>query len=132
MARSAEVMREVGKLGGRPKGSMSRAKLMMRELASMIVTDPEVQQKMLAMAKAGTLHPAVMRELFHYHGGRPPVKVEVTRPANLDARKVLVEAIRSLPRADRLAFADVSRKMLAAARVIESQAVEVAEAAGEK
>lgn len=109
--KSPAVAREIGKLGGRPKGSMSKAKLMMRELATRIVTDVDVQNRLLAQAKAGTLHPAVMRELFHYHGGRPPVKIEVA-PASPRADE-LVARLRLLPRSDRLLLAEMSRRVLA-------------------
>ncbi len=52
----------------------------MRELAEMIVTQPEVQAKLFEQARAGRLPPRLMLELFHYHGGRPPERVEIPAP----------------------------------------------------
>jgi hypothetical protein len=38
----------------------------------MILNDPVVQHRILKQARAGTLPPRVLAELFHYYGGRPP------------------------------------------------------------
>jgi hypothetical protein len=103
----------IGSKGGRPKGSLSKAKLLMREIAATVVTDLAVQQRLLDDARAGDLHPGVLIALFHYYAGRPPVKVELTRPDT--ARADIIARLRQLSKADRMLYADLSRKMIAAA-----------------
>jgi hypothetical protein len=103
----------IGKTGGRPKGSLSKAKLLMREIAATVVTDLTVQQRLLDDARAGDLHPGVLVALFHYYAGRPPVKIELTRPDT--TRADIVARLRQLSKTDRMLYADLSRKMIAAA-----------------
>jgi hypothetical protein len=102
----------IGKTGGRPKGALSRSKVLMRDLAEAVVTDLGVQNRIMADARAGTLHPGVLVAFFHYYAGRPPVKLEVVR-TNL-AREEMVARLRLLSREDRALYADLARKMLAA------------------
>src|SRR6266853_6714609 len=74
-------VRAIGKPGGRPKRRLSLAKKWsLREFADMILNDPVVQQRILKQARAGTLPPRVLAELFHYYGGRPPSKPELPPP----------------------------------------------------
>ena len=121
---------------GRPRGALSKAQLLLRELARTIVTDLEVQNRLLQQARAGTLHPAVMRELFHYHGGRPPIVIAAP-PAPTRADE-LAEAFRKLPKAERLAMAEMSRRVRAlmeepkqvSGRVIDVSPARVEPAAG--
>jgi hypothetical protein len=103
----------VGKLGGRPRGSLSKAKLLMREIAAAVVTDLAVQNRLLADARSGAIHPGVLVALFHYYAGRPPVRVEVVAPPT--TRAEMVARLRQLSREDRALYADLSRKMVAAA-----------------
>jgi hypothetical protein len=75
-----ENTRKFGKRGGRPRGRLRQSKLSLREVAGMVVMDPRVQQRVLKQARAGTLPPRVLIELFHYCGGLPPSKPEPTPP----------------------------------------------------
>src|SRR5713101_8432978 len=72
-----ENAREFGKRGGRPKGRLNTGKLLLREIAAMVVTDGQVQETLLRQARDGTLHPSVMVALFWTHGGRPVSAVEI-------------------------------------------------------
>jgi len=83
----------------------------MRELAEMIVTHPEVQAKLFEQALAGRLNPRLMLELFHYHGGKPPERVEDPTPDTRRAK--LVDVVRRLSKEDRALLADLSAKMIA-------------------
>jgi len=62
---------ESGNPGGRPKGSRNKATLAVREWATGIVEDPQVQARLLADARAGRLHPSVMTALMAYAYGKP-------------------------------------------------------------
>jgi hypothetical protein len=74
-------VRAIGKPGGRPKRRLSLAKKWsLREFADMILNDSVVQQRILKQARAGTLPPRVLAELFHYYGGRPPSKPVLPPP----------------------------------------------------
>ena len=77
-----EQAREMGKKGGRPKGSITQAYRTVYELAQRILTDPDVQDQMLQQARAGTLHPSTMRDLMYIYGGRPAYKMDVPRVAD--------------------------------------------------
>ncbi len=83
----------------------------MRELAEMIVTDPEVQAKLFEQARAGRLQPRLLLELFRYYGGTPPERVEIPSPDT--GRAEFVARLRQLSKEDRRAYADLSRKMIA-------------------
>ena len=83
----------------------------MRELAEIIVTDPEVQAKLFEQARAGRLPPRPMLELFRYHGGKPPERVEIPTPDTDHAK--YVARLRQLSKEDLRALADLSRKMIA-------------------
>src|SRR5713101_5681559 len=72
-----ENAREFGKRGGRPKGRLNTGKLLLREIAAMVVTDAQVQETLLKQARNGTLHPSVMVALFWTHGGKPVSSVEI-------------------------------------------------------
>jgi len=60
---------------GNPVGRMSGATRtrvrLMRELAEMIVTDPEVQAKLFEQARTGKLPPRLMLELFRFTAASP-------------------------------------------------------------
>lgn len=113
MAFTKENAVAIGRLGGRPKGVLSRSKILMKELAAAVVTDLEVQNRIIADARAGTLHPGVLIAFFHYYAGRPPVKLEVALPDR--GRADMVARLRQLSKADRMQYAALARKMIAAA-----------------
>jgi hypothetical protein len=83
----------------------------MREFAEMIVTHPEVQAKLFEQARTGKLPPRLMLELFRYHGGQPPERVEVVPPKTDNAE--LAALVGQLSKEDRRSLADLSRKMIA-------------------
>jgi len=56
---------------GRPKGSRNKTTAAVRDWATGIVEDPEVQARLLADARAGTLHPSVLTLLLAYAYGKP-------------------------------------------------------------
>jgi len=56
---------------GRPKGSRNKNSLGVREWATGIVEDPQVQARLLADARAGKLHPSVLTVLMTDAYGRP-------------------------------------------------------------
>ncbi len=94
---------------GRPRGALSKSKVLLKELAQAIVGDLQVQNRLFQQARAGSIHPAVLVALFHYAAGKPPARVEVTTPS--PGRAELVARLRLLPKADRLALAEMSRKL---------------------
>ena len=98
---------------GRPRGALSKSKVLLKELAQAIVGDLQVQNRLFQQARDGRIHPAVLVALFHYAAGKPPARVEVA-PAPTRADE-LTEAFRRLPKADRLAMAEISRKVRALA-----------------
>ncbi len=63
---------------GRPRGALSKSKVLLRELAQAIVGDLQVQNRLFQQARDGRIHPAVLVALFHYAAGKPPARVEVT------------------------------------------------------
>jgi hypothetical protein len=80
-----ENVREFGTPGGRPRRRLSPSKKWsLREFAGIVVMDAAVQQRILQQARAGTLPPRVLIELFHYYGGPPPS--EPVRPPPDPAR----------------------------------------------
>jgi len=83
----------------------------MQELAEIIVTDPEVQAKLFEQARAGKLPSHLMLELFRYHGGKPPERVEVV-PPNTDNAELRARLGR-LSKQDLRAYVDLTRKMMA-------------------
>ena len=88
--RLKQNVRAIGKPGGRPKRRLSLAKKWsLREFADMILNDPVVQHRILKQARAGTLPPRVLAELFHYYGGRPPSEPVLPPP---DPRRAAEEA----------------------------------------
>ncbi|HYR40382.1 MAG TPA: hypothetical protein VEW27_14585 [Methylomirabilota bacterium] len=99
------------KPAGRKRGATTTRVPLMRELAEMIVTDPEVQAKLFEQARAGKLQPRLMLEFFRYHGGKPPERVEVVPPKTDSAE--LAALVGQLSKEDRRALADLSRKMIA-------------------
>ena len=56
---------------GRPKGTRNKTSLAVRDWATGIVEDPQVQNRLLADARVGRLHPAVMTALLAYAYGKP-------------------------------------------------------------
>ena len=62
---------------GRPQGSRNKSGLAVREWATGIVEDSQVQARMLADARAGTLHPSVLTILMAYAYGKPREAVSV-------------------------------------------------------
>jgi hypothetical protein len=81
MPLAKENAREFGTAGDRPKGRRSTSKKWSpREFAGIVVKDPIVQQRILKQARAGTLPPRVLIELFHYYGGPPPSEPELPSP----------------------------------------------------
>ena len=56
---------------GRPMGSRNKTPLAVRDWATGIVEDPQVQARLLADARAGRLHPSVMTALMAYAYGKP-------------------------------------------------------------
>src|SRR5713101_1780192 len=79
MAFTKENARELGKRGGRPKGRLNTGKLLLREIAAMVVTDAHVQETLLKQARNGTIHPSVLVALMWTHGGKPVSAVEIRR-----------------------------------------------------
>ena len=75
---------------GRPKSSHNKNSLAVREWATGIVEDPEVQARLLADARTGKLHPSVLTVLMTYAYGRPnsrdvpepetPITIELNIP----------------------------------------------------
>lgn len=63
---------------GRPKGRADDRVLAARELAQNILTSPAYIATLKARADEGRLAPAVEQMLWHYAGGKPPDKLEVT------------------------------------------------------
>ena len=64
-----------------------------REWATALVEDPQVQTRLLADARAGKLHPSVMTVLLAYAYGKPS---EATNPAPVISMAEMAEARRSL------------------------------------
>jgi hypothetical protein len=94
---------------GRPRGALSKSKVLLKELAQAIVGDLQVQNRLFQQARDGSIHPAVLVALFHYAAGKPPARVEVApTPTRTDE---LVARLRLLPKADRLALAEMNRKL---------------------
>jgi hypothetical protein len=121
--KTSEQAREAGKKGGRPKGSITKAKLQMFDLAKTILTDPTVQQKMLAQAQAGELHPSVIRELLYIYNGRPTYKMEPVREKDPDEAEKR-ERMRAMPKEKRRMMLDLIREAnqlaLPEARIVSS------------
>jgi len=69
-----------GKKGGpgRPKGRLDDRTLAARELARNVLSSKAYVDNLKARADAGKLAPAVEQMLWHYAGGKPPDKVELT------------------------------------------------------
>ena len=65
---------------GRPRGALSKSKVLLRELAQAIVGDLQVQNRLFQQARDGSIHPALLVALFHYAAGKPPARVEVRAP----------------------------------------------------
>ena len=104
-----EQAREMGKKGGRPKGSITKAYRTVYELAKRILTDPDVQDQMLQQARAGTLHPSTMRDLMYIYGGRPAYKMDVPRVSDPDDEAQRA-AIKAMPKEKRRLMMDLIRE----------------------
>jgi hypothetical protein len=95
-------VRAIGKPGRRPRRRLRPAKKWsLRDFADLTLTDAVVQQRILKQARAGTLPPRVLAELFHYYGGRPPSKPvlppsDPTRAAEEAA--IRAQLLRAVPR----------------------------------
>ena len=61
------------------KGSCNKTGRAVREWATSIVEDPQVQARLLADARAGKLHPSVLTVLMTYAYGRPNLR-DVAEP----------------------------------------------------
>ena len=59
---------------GRQRGSRNKSGLAVREWATGIVEDPQVQARLLADARAGKLHPSLLTALMTYAYGRPNLR----------------------------------------------------------
>lgn len=105
-----EQASEMGKKGGRPPGSISKAKRKMIELAECILTDLTVQQRMLADAQAGLLHPSVIRELLYIYNGRPAYKMERVIPVDPEEDEERAR-LRAMPKDKRRMMLDLMREM---------------------
>lgn len=81
----------------------------LREFAALIVTNPKLQRRLLDQARAGTLPPRLMIELFHYYGGKPPDRVEIPKPPPNRA-EVKAQLARLSPE-ERHQYADLLIKM---------------------
>src|SRR3972149_3744362 len=57
---------------GRPRGALTKSKVLLKELAQAIVGDLQVQNRLFRQARDGSIHPAVLVALFHYAAGKPP------------------------------------------------------------
>ena len=107
-------VRAIGKPGGRPKRRLSTSKKWsLREFADMILNDSVVQQRILKQARAGTLPPRVLAELFHYYGGRPPSKPVLPPPDPKDAAEEAEARARllRLTKEERRQYLDLLRRM---------------------
>ena len=82
----------------------------LREFAGMVVMDPRVHERILKQARAGTLSPRLVIELFHYHGGKPPDRVEITKPRRDDAERAA--RLGRLSEEEREKYADLLIKMM--------------------
>lgn len=71
--------------------ALSQSEFSLREFAGMVVMDSVVQQRILMLARAGTLPPRVLIELFHYYDGPPPSEPELPSP---DPTRAAAEAER--------------------------------------
>ena len=67
---------------GRQRGSRNKSGRAVREWATGIVEDPEVQACLLADARVGKLHPSVLTVLMTYAYGRPNLR-DVPEPDTL-------------------------------------------------
>ncbi len=56
---------------GRPKGSRNKTRLAVREWATSIVEDPQVQARLLTDARVGKLHPSILTALMVCAYGKP-------------------------------------------------------------
>jgi len=100
-----------GNPAGRKPGATTRRARPIRELAEIIVTDPEVQAKLFDQARSGKLPPRLMLEIFRYHGGKPPEHVEVVPPKTDNAE--LRARLGRLSKQDLRAYVALTRKMMA-------------------
>lgn len=105
-----EQAREMGKKGGRPPGSINKAKRKMIELAETILTDLTVQQTMLRDAQLGLLHPSVIRELLYIYNGRPAYKMQVEKTVDPEEAEERAR-LRAMPKDKRRMMLDLMREM---------------------
>ena len=59
---------------GHPRGSRNKNSLGVKDWATRIVEDPEVQARLLADARTGKLHSSVLTVLMTYAYGRPNLR----------------------------------------------------------
>jgi len=100
-----------GKKGGKMRGPITTAKRLMKELAEAVVTDPDVQNRLVLQAREGTIAPGVLITLFHYYGGKPPTKIEVAPPRS-DSADAMRRRLAALTPEERSAYADILRKVI--------------------
>jgi len=98
--------------GGRPK--VTRVAKMMRELAEMCIVDPEVQGRILDMARKGTLPSALYIEFIRRIGGSVPQRVEVGPPSGREAeqRRLAAQYAANLTKPEQRALAELTRKAM--------------------
>jgi len=117
MGLTGENARDFGQPGSRPTGRLRKSKQSLHEFAGMVVTDPMVQQRILKQARAGTLPPRLLIELFHYWVGPPPSEFEPPPPdpTRAERRAQLGAQIARLSMDEQVQYADLLRKMLGTA-----------------
>ena len=84
---------------GRPKGALNKTTVEIREKARLFLEDEKGAAKMLAMYRAGRLHPGVVHMLHHYAYGKPKETVEHSGPdgaaiAFSEIRHVIVDPVK--------------------------------------
>src|SRR5216684_6423161 len=106
----SETARQRGSMGSREALSIRKAFPEVYGLAKKVWTDPEVQSTILDLARAGQLHPTLMRELLYVYNGRPAYKMQIQREADPDEDEKR-ERMRAMPRAERRLLMDLLRKV---------------------
>lgn len=101
----------MGKLGGRPKGGITKAYATVYELAKRVMTDPDVQDTILFRAQVGTLDAATMRDLMYIYGGRPAYKMQVVAPESDPRDDADREKMRAMPKDKRRLMLDLLREL---------------------
>lgn len=106
-----EEASRMGKLGGRPKGGITKAYATVYELAKRVMTDPEVQDTILFRAQVGTLDAATMRDLMYIYGGRPAYKMQVQAPDADPEDQMERDRMRAMPKDKRRVMMELLREL---------------------